>query len=103
MQSRGVAMKKSLFLGCVSLALFVGCVNQEGLLPLKGAIYMKGSTPHTYLVLENEANQKKYRLRNAKAFALEKRQNQVVSLKVKVLKEGSGAFAPTEVEVIEAH
>jgi hypothetical protein len=79
---------------------FVAC-SQGDTSDITGRIAMKGSSIHTYLVLEDVETKKSVKLTKYEAFGLMKRQNEVVTLKVKLLHKSAGAGFPAVVEVVE--
>ena len=68
---------------------------------ITGRIAMKGAAIHAYLVIEDPQNHQILKLNNYRAFHLEKRQNEIVTLKVKYIKAASGPGFPAEAEVVE--
>ena len=66
---------------------------------IKGKIEMKGSFPHTYLVIEDDKNHNLYKIKNKNSFNLIHKQKQLLLLKVKLLKESIGPDYPALVEV----
>ena len=83
------------------LGLFmIGCTDAKNL-QLYGNIYVKGSAPHTYIVIEDSSTHKNYQIINAKDFNLQDKQKQHLKLKAKVIKESSSSFVPTQIEVLE--
>jgi|GEM_PF-1211210 hypothetical protein len=66
---------------------------------LQGAIKMKGSMPHTSLVIEDKKSHKSYKIQNQEAFGLAQKQNQTLSLEVALVKDAIGPGFPAEVEV----
>jgi len=93
-------MKKYLILGFMTLGVIIGCV-QENLMELEGGLYMKGSAPHNYLVIEDQKSHKSYKIQNAKSFNLGKRQKEVVKIKAKLIKKAIAPGWPAVVEVVE--
>jgi len=96
-------MKKLLLSTLASMMLFAGCTNQKDInaTNINGTIYMKGSEPHTYLVIEENKTHKNYQITNPKQFDLISKQNQKLSLKAKVIKESNTPLIPTKIEVLE--
>ncbi|HHD78198.1 MAG TPA: hypothetical protein ENK98_00920 [Epsilonproteobacteria bacterium] len=68
---------------------------------ITGRVAMKGSSIHTYLVLEDTQTKKSVKLVNYKKFHLDQHQNEILTLKVKLLKKAIGPGFPEEVEVVE--
>jgi len=93
-------MKKHFIITAVTLGVVMGCA-QNGDLELEGGLYMKGSSPHSYLVIEDQKSHKSYTIQNAKRFNLAKRQKEVVKLKAKLVREAIAPGFPAVVEVVE--
>ncbi|WP_295420743.1 hypothetical protein [Sulfurovum sp.] len=93
-------MKKYFILGFLTLGVLMGC-TQNGDLELEGGLYMKGSSPHSYLVIEDQKSHKSYKIQNAKVFNLTQRQKEVVKLKAKLVKKAIGPGFPAVIEVVE--
>jgi len=93
-------MKIYTVFGILGLGVMMGCA-QNGDLELEGGLYIKGSGPHTYLVIEDQKSHKSYKIQNAKGFNLLKRQKEVVRLKAKLVKKAVGPGFPAVVEVVE--
>ena len=68
---------------------------------ITGRIAIKGAAIHTYLVIEDTQNHQILKLNNYRTFQLEKRQNEIVTLKVKYIKAAIGPGFPAEAEVVE--
>jgi len=93
-------MKKHFIIGAVTLGVVMGCA-QNGDLELEGGLYMKGSAPHSYLVIEDQKSHKSYKIQNAKSFNLGKRQKEVVKIKAKLIKKAIAPGWPAVVKVVE--
>ncbi len=94
-------MKKNL-LFVLAMAGLVGCAqSDESDFLLKGRIAMKGSAPHSYLVIEDRQTHKNYKIDNAGSFDLAKKQNQVLALKAILVKEAVGPGFPAVIHVTE--
>jgi hypothetical protein len=93
-------MKKHIFFGILTLGVVMGCAENSDL-ELKGGLYMKGSSPHSYLVIEDQKSHTNYKIQNPKSFNLEIRQKQIVKLKAKLMKKAIGPGFPAEIEVVE--
>jgi len=78
----------------------LGCTNSADT-NLEGKIAVKGSGPHTYLVIEDEKTHKDYKIANPKEFNLIDKQNKTVKLKAKVVRKAIGPGFPAEIKVIE--
>ena len=81
-------------LGCM------GC-TQSNDLDLEGRLAVKGSSVHTYLVIEDKKSHKSYKIQNKDNFNLINRQKQTVKIKAKLIKEAIGPGFPAEIEVLE--
>ena len=80
------------------------CVSGSGeAVELKGRIAMKGSTPNTYLVIEDEGTGKDYQITNPSAFGLSKKQNSIVNIKASLTKDEIGPGFPAQIEVTEVN
>ncbi len=90
-------MKKTIFTLLAAGAL-MGCAQSNDL-ELEGGLYMKGSSPHSYLVIEDSKSHKSYKIQNAKRFNLN--QKQKVRLRAKLLKESVAPGFPAIIEVVE--
>ena len=91
---------KSLF---VTLCYFgiVGCVqsnSHEGL-ELTGRISMKGTVPHSFIALREEKSGRLYKILYSDKYNIEKYQNRILTLSVKIVKKERGIGFPAEVEV----
>jgi hypothetical protein len=86
-------MKKEFIFGILMTGAFMGCAQSNDL-ELEGGLYMKGSSVHTYLVIEDEISHKNYKIQNPNSFNLNHRQKQKVKLKAKLLKEAVGPGFP---------
>jgi len=93
-------MKIYTVFGILGLGVMMGCA-QNGDLELEGELYVKGSAPHTYLVIEDHKSHKSYKIKNAKRFRLNGRQKEVVKLKAKLIQKAIGPGFPAVVEVVE--
>jgi hypothetical protein len=94
-------MRKLFIFGYIMIGVLMGCVD-NGDLELEGGLYVKGSAPHSYLVIEDQKSHKNYKIQNAKAFNLQKRQKEVVKLKARLLKKAIGPGFPAVIKVVEA-
>jgi len=79
---------------------FMGC-SKSGELSIEGKIAMKGSMPHSYLVIEDKQSHKNYKIQNSTSFNLMHRQKEIVSIKAKLLKKAVGPGFPAIIEVLE--
>ena len=97
-------MTKLLLNTLASMMLFGGCTNQKDLdmntITINGTIYMKGSAPHTYLVIEDKQHNK-YQITNPKKFDIIHKQNQTLSLQTKIIKQSKSPLIPTQIEIVE--
>jgi len=92
-------MKKYIILGFTALG-FMGC-TQSNDLDLEGRLAVKGSSVHTYLVIEDKKSHKNYKIQNKENFNLMNRQKQTVKIKAKLVKEAIGPGFPAVIEVVE--
>ena len=93
-------MKKKIIVYALTLGALMGCA-QNGNLELEGGLYVKGSAPHSYLVIEDQGSHKSYKIQNPKTFNLEKRQKEIVQLKAKLIQKAIGPGFPAVIEVTE--
>ena len=94
-------MKKYILYAAVAAGVTVGCAKDAQTIELRGGLYMKGSSPHNYLVIEDQKSHQQYKIRNARVFKLAKKQKQTVTLKVKLVKKAAGPGFPAMVDVVE--
>jgi hypothetical protein len=66
-----------------------------------GKIKVKGTSPHTYLVIEDIATKKSYMVKNQEKFDLINRQNETLKVKAKILQKAIGAGFPAVIEILE--
>jgi hypothetical protein len=92
-------LKKIFVLVCATFSL-LACTENDST-ELTGRIAMKGASVHTYLVLEDLKSKKSVKIANHEAFNLMQHQNEVLTLKVKLIKKAIGAGFPAVVEVLE--
>ncbi len=92
-------MMKQILLGCVVWGAVMGCAKSSDL-DLEGGLYMKGSTPHSYMVIEDQKSHKSYKIKNPEAFNLAHRQNESVKITAKFLKKAIGPGFPAVIEVL---
>ncbi|HFQ62525.1 MAG TPA: hypothetical protein ENK39_09550 [Epsilonproteobacteria bacterium] len=93
-------MFKKIFLLGLTMLSIVSC-SEGDTADVTGRIAMKGSSIHTYLVIEDAQTHKALKINNYKVYHLERRQNEIVTLKVKLIKKAIGPGFPAEVEVVE--
>jgi hypothetical protein len=84
-----------------TLLILLGVSININALELIGKIKVKGSSPHTYLVIEDNTTHKNYTISNAKDFNLTNRQNETLKIEAKVIKKAIGPGFPTVIEVVE--
>ncbi len=94
-------MKKYILYAAMAAGVTMGCAKNAQAIELRGGLYMKGSSPHSYLVIEDQKSHQQYKIRNAHAFKLAQKQRQIVTLKVKLVKKAAGPGFPAIVEVVE--
>ena len=93
-------MIKKIFVLVVAIVSFVACAEGDTA-DVTGRLAMKGTSIHTYLVIEDTQTHQALKIDNYKAFHLAKRQNEIVTLKVKLIKKAIGPGFPAVVEVVE--
>ncbi len=92
-------IKRLLTLLFASLSL-LACAEGD-IAEVSGRLAMKGSSVHTYLAIEESRSHKILKIANKEDFNLMQRQNEIVTLKVKLLKKAIGPGFPAVVEVLE--
>jgi hypothetical protein len=92
-------MKKYILSGCIAL-ISLGCAENT-LVEIEGKIFLKGSTPHTYVVIEDQKHHKNYKIENANHFNLLKKQNQSIKIKAKFLKKAIAPGFPAVIKIVE--
>ena len=92
-------MKKYMVMALTVMAL-MGCSKSDEL-SMEGKIAMKGSMPHTYLVIEDKQSHKDYKIQNSQSFNLMHRQKEIIKIKAKLLKKAVGPGFPAVIEVLE--
>ncbi len=90
---------KKIILG-LSLIGLIGCA-QDNIMELEGRVAVKGSSPHTYLSIEDNKSHKSYKIQNQAKFDLMNKQNQTVKVKATLIKEAVGPGFPAVIEVVE--
>ena len=86
----------------LKLALIVGILSGYiSAMEIVGKIKVKGSSPHTYLVIEDNKTHKSYTISNAKDFNLTNRQNEILKVEAKIIKKAVGPGFPAVIEVLE--
>ena len=75
------------------------CADNDTL-TIQGKIFIKGTAPHTYVVIEDSRDHKTYKINNQERFDLKKKQKQVLTVKAKQIKKAVGPGFPAEIEVI---
>ncbi len=91
-------MKKYIILASLIFGA-TGCANNQSI-ELSGKIAMKGSTPHTYLAIEDKDTHQEYKIINPQSFDLNSKQNQFVKLKAKLIKKAVGPGFPAIIKVV---
>jgi len=91
-------MIKKLLVGIVAMG-FIGCAESQTVV-LEGKVSVKGSFPH-YLNIKDIKSNKSYQIQNAEQFDLMKKQNQILKVEVKLIKEAIGPGFPAVVEVLQ--
>jgi uncharacterized protein YcfL len=92
-------MKKTITLPLILLGL-TACAEQNTTMELHGKIYMKGSMPHAYLVLEESQKHTSYRIINPEAFSLQEKQKKAVTLKATLVEKAKGPGFPATIKVV---
>ena len=81
--------------------ILLGVSANISAMEIVGKIKVKGSSPHTYLVIEDINNSKSYQISNPQDFNLINRQNETLKIEAKVRKEAIGPGFPSVIKVIE--
>lgn len=92
-------MKKYIVMVLTVMAL-MGCSKSDEL-SMEGKILLKGSMPHSYLVIEDNKTHKDYKIKNNTSFNLMHRQKEIVIIKAKLIKKSIGPGFPAIIEVLE--
>jgi len=92
-------MKQLIYTLCLGL-MMSGCTTANEI-NLDGKIYVKGSSPHTYIVIEDSNTHKNYQIVNANEFDLKHKQKQHLNITAKIVKESKSPLVPTKIEVLE--
>ena len=90
---------KKIIIGLALMGL-IGCA-QNNTMELEGRLSVKGSFVHTYLNIKDIKSNKSYKIQNQESFDLMQKQNQMVKVKVKLIKKAIGPGFPAVVEVLE--
>jgi len=80
---------------------FVSCSSYSKSIEIEGVVKLKGSEPHTFIVIEDAKSLKDYKITNSKKFNLFSKQNSRVKIRANIVKKALGAGFPASVEVIE--
>jgi hypothetical protein len=95
-------MKRAFFGILAAIGLTAGgCAGSTPVMELRGTLHLKGSVPHSFLVLEEERTHTNYKVANAKAMGLLRRQNHLIQVKAKLLQKAKGPGFPAVIKVIE--
>ncbi len=86
------------WLMALTIPLFAACNN---IVEIEGTIKVKGSMPHTYLVIEDSKTKKDIKIENPQDFKLYNKQNQIIKAKIELKKEKIGASFPAVGRIIE--
>ena len=86
---------------CILLSLGIVACEEGDIGEVSGRLAMKGSSIHTYLVIEDTKNHKTLKINNKEDLHLMQHQNEIVTLKVKLIKKSIGPGFPAEIEVLE--
>jgi hypothetical protein len=81
--------------------IILGCTTTANDINLDGTIYVKGSMPHTYIIIEDRKTQQKYQIINAKEFNLYNRQKQYLNIKAQIIKHSSSSLIPSKIKVLK--
>ena len=84
----------------VAILFIAGCATDNTKV-ITGYIAIKGSAPHSYVVIEDKEHHKEYKIDNAKAFDLASKQKQNVTIEVSWVKEAVGPGFPAVIKVIK--
>jgi hypothetical protein len=89
------------FILLIMLLFSVPACAENDIFTIEGKIFLKGSEPHTYLVIEDDQSHKVYKIKNKNSFDLMHKQKQFIKFKVRLLKEAIGPGYPALVEIID--
>lgn len=79
----------------------LSCTQNSKILQLEGRISIKGSANHTYMSIRDKKTNKSYKIINKEYFKLLDKQNQIIKVKAKLIKESIAPGFPAVVEVMK--
>jgi hypothetical protein len=88
------------FILLILLWLGVSACAGNDIFTIKGKIFLKGSEPHTYVVIEEKDTHHTYKITNQKKFNLLHRQKEYITIQAKRIKKAIGPGFPEEIEVL---
>lgn len=91
-------MKKLILV--LSLIGIIGCA-QDDFIEVEGRISVKGSGPHTYIIIKDKKSHESYKIKNHEKFGLMQKQNQTFKVKAMLLKEAIGPGFPAVIDIME--
>ena len=89
-------MKKTISSAILS-SLMVSTLNAFTII---GKVKVKGSSPHTHVVIEDLKSKKDYRVENCDEFNLINLQNKTLTIEAKLIKKAIGPGFPATIKVI---
>jgi len=93
-------MKKIIFK--ISIVVYiVSNISFANSITIKGVVKVKGSVPHTYIVIEDIKSKKDYKITNVSDFNLTKIQNSAINVELNITKEAIGASFPATANIIK--
>jgi len=72
----------------------------SNIMTIHGKLSLKGSAPHSYLSIKDIDSNRSYKIQNSSNFGLSKKQDQIVTLKAKLIQDAVGPGHPAVVEVV---
>jgi hypothetical protein len=88
------------FILFILLWLGITACADHDILTIKGKIFLKGSEPHTYIVIEEKDTHHTYKITNQKKFDLLHKQKESITIQAKHIKKAIGPGFPDEIEVL---
>jgi hypothetical protein len=85
----------------LKLSIFIALTIGINAMDITGKIIIKGSAPHTFMVIEDANSSKSYAITNSKEFNLSSMQNETINIEANIIKSAIGAGFPVLIEVLK--
>jgi hypothetical protein len=85
----------------LKLSIFIALTIGINAMDIIGKIIIKGSAPHTFMVIEDANSSKSYAIANSKEFNLSSMQNETINIEANIIKSAIGAGFPALIEVLK--